>query len=226
MIKTQYQVPEVYYKESRDFQLLGRIYDVIFNYLKTSINSIYNNPLGQSSDDKLLELAARTLGFESKHNYDINHLKSICSSFSKILKIKGTKKSIELIVDCLLNAQGINQKGDIRTSKENPYNLEIFIPSALADTTILKDMLEYVIPAGMTYSLVSSSNIYIDNNNAVVTETKAGQNTKKTTIVTSGWEDSGDYHTINYIDKYKSIEDYGNIIEPGTIDNITVITEE
>ena len=31
MIKTQNKVPSVYYKESRDFQLLGRIKDVIFN---------------------------------------------------------------------------------------------------------------------------------------------------------------------------------------------------
>ena len=30
MIKTQELTPEVYYKKSRDFQILGRIYDIIF----------------------------------------------------------------------------------------------------------------------------------------------------------------------------------------------------
>ena len=44
MIKLQDYTPEVYYKQSRDFQFLGRLYDVILNAVKTNSDMIYAVP--------------------------------------------------------------------------------------------------------------------------------------------------------------------------------------
>ena len=226
MINTYYQLPEVYYKESRDFQVLGRVYDIIFNYLKTSIDTIYHNPLDKSTDKNLLDLLACTLGFETKHNYDINQLYAICSSFSEILKVKGTKKSIELTVKALLNSQGIDKKPEVAFDRANNHQINIFIPSGLVDTTLLQDVLEYILPVGLTYCIINSVNI--ENSDSInSTYIRSGLDEYSRTLHTAGTEDINNYTKINYISKYDDeITDYENLIAPGMIDNVTVTALE
>ena len=77
MIKTQFLVPEYYYKESRDFQLFGRLYDVVFNYLKTEIDLIRSFPANNTQSTTFLELVLRTLGLNLKRNYEINQLRDL-----------------------------------------------------------------------------------------------------------------------------------------------------
>ena len=91
MIKLQNLTPEVYYKESRDFQLLGRLFDLVLNAVKTDTDLLYNLPLSTNSDEKLLELLALTLGFKPKHQYNARNLKAVCSVFSEILRKFGDK---------------------------------------------------------------------------------------------------------------------------------------
>ena len=226
MINTYYQVPEVYYKESRDFQLLGRIYDIIFNYLKTNIDTIYHNPLDKSTDKNLLDLLSCTLGFESRHNYDINQLYAICSSFSKIIRNKGTLYAIEITINALLNSQGIDKVPEILIEESNPYLINIFIPTALVDTTLLEDILDYIMPVGMSYSIIKSINIKSANEDIYVTKSGLNASSFDVTIksTTSESEQYGQdtADPINYLGKYTGEEDYDNLLGPGTIDNSTV----
>lgn len=74
MIKTQTLTPEIYYKQSRDFQFFGRLYDVLFNYLKTEIDLIRSFPLNNTQDTSFLELLLRTLGFGNMREYQTNQL--------------------------------------------------------------------------------------------------------------------------------------------------------
>lgn len=169
MIKTYTQVPEYYYKESRDFQLLGRIFEGVFNYSKTAIDTLSNNPLSRNSDIALMDLVTKTVGFESRHNYDIPNLVALANSFKSILRIKGTKKSIEDCVRLLLNAQNIYEEFEVNIntlavpgeSPEAPkiHNrlVTIYIPEEVKDVSLLEDMLEYVLPVGFDYSIVISS---------------------------------------------------------------------
>ena len=224
MIKTQYQVPEVYYNESRDFQVLGRTYDIVFNYLKNNINSIYHNPLSKSSDKVLLDILSYTLGFEPKHNYNVNQLYSVCSSLSEILKNKGSKKSIELLVYAILNSQGINREAMVQISEDDPYFIKIFISSELADTVLLEDLLDYIIPAGMSYTVIQS--IILNNSNTYGTKIKTITDSYIKTYHTTSDSDSGLYTKVNYVAKkptYGTI--YTNLIGPGMIDNITVMAK-
>lgn len=166
MIKTQRQVPDYYYNESRDFQLLGRIFEAVFNYSKTGADTIVNTPLSSNYDASLVDLITKTVGFESKRKYDIPNLLALVNSFKSILKIKGTKKSIEDCVRVLLKAQNINEKFEvvidssfIEASEGNIYNREvqIYIPKEVKDVALLEDMLDYVLPAGFNYSIILAS---------------------------------------------------------------------
>ena len=74
MIKTQLLTPEVYYKESRDFQFFGRLYDIIFNYLKTEIDLIRSFPNNNTQDTKFLELILKTLNFRNLREYQLDQL--------------------------------------------------------------------------------------------------------------------------------------------------------
>ena len=55
MIKLQDYTPEVYYRESRDFQFIGRLYDLVLNYVKTNADLIYSLPLSDNSDNQFIQ---------------------------------------------------------------------------------------------------------------------------------------------------------------------------
>lgn len=153
MIKTQELVPGVYYNQSRDFQLLGRTFDVVFNYLKTNIDLIYNNPLSENSDERLIDLLSLTLGFKSKHNYNVKQLTAMCSAFMLAMRNKGNIQSIQLAVDTILQAEGI-KNGALTLVDTSKSTLHIYVPMELSDINLLNDLLVYILPAGMSCSIV------------------------------------------------------------------------
>lgn len=163
MIRAQRNVPDYYYNESRDFQLLGRIFESVLNSVKTATDTIVNTPLFQGFDVSLIDLVTTTIGFESKRKYDVPNLLALINSFKSILKIKGTKKSIEDCVRVLLKAQNIAEKFEVLvdmstvvSSEQTIYNREvtIYIPKEVRDIALLEDMLDYVLPAGFNYSII------------------------------------------------------------------------
>lgn len=163
MIKTYNLVPEVYYKNSRDFQLIGRLFEAVFNSSKTSADMIKNNPLSEDSDISLLDLVTTTLGFESIHYYNVPDLVALCSSFKSIIRKKGSKSAIEDCVKILLRSQNIDEKFDVdiindeidvETSEPiHTYVVNIKIPYELTDIVLLEDMLDYIMPAGYNYQI-------------------------------------------------------------------------
>lgn len=174
-------VPEVYYRESRDFAYVGRLIEILLNYIKTGADCTavrYNTP---NLDTMLLDLYANMLGFNSKHHYNNTYLQYIISSFSTILRNKGSLEAIENCLQLLFNSQGIqnNHLGDLIERSPNDRNhLLINIPNYLTDTILLEDLFNYVLPAGMTYQFnkISDSlgiieteifmNTYDNSNNA------------------------------------------------------------
>ena len=62
MVKIQESVPQIYYNSSRDFQLIGHLFDLVLNSVKTEADLLFNLPLSTNSDDQLLDLLAFTLG--------------------------------------------------------------------------------------------------------------------------------------------------------------------
>lgn len=165
MIRLQDLTPEVYYRQSRDFQFIGRLYDLVLNSIKTNTELIYSLPLSQNSDTRFLDLMAMTLGLKASHSYNLKQLTAICSIFMTIMKVKGTEKAIELIINALLNAEGIVLKTPVDIYvKDN--EIQILLTEELIDITLLVDLLDYVIPAGMSYTLIRNIPIELKNKNS------------------------------------------------------------
>ena len=156
LIKFQDLTPEVYYKRSRDFQYIGRLFDLVLNNAKMNTDIISSLPLNPDMDPRLLDLLAFTLGFKSKHEYNTKQLAALCSIFPFVLRNKGSKLAIETACNALLNAEGITKEASIEVSNQT---VSIFLPSELSDLNLLKDLLNYVLPAGMSCSLVQEATL-------------------------------------------------------------------
>lgn len=156
MIKLQNLTPEVYYKESRDFQFIGRLYDLVLNAVKTNSDLLYSIPLSANSDKQLIDLMAMTLGFKLKHNYNIQQLTALCNSFAIIIKNKGNIQSIIKAINALLNAEGITDIADVIISDTGSV-IDLYIPEKLTDLNLLYDLLDYILPAGMICNIYRES---------------------------------------------------------------------
>ena len=130
MIKLQELTPSVYYEQSRDFQFIGRLYDIVLNYVKTNADNLYTLPIGKNMDEKLLNLLAFTLGFQSKHHYNSKQLLAICSVLPLILKHKGSLNAILIAVNSILYAEGISQALDYEFKNNN---LVLYLSQDLSD---------------------------------------------------------------------------------------------
>lgn len=150
MIRLQDMTPSVYYEQSRDFQFIGRLFDVVLNSVKTNSQLLYNLPINDFTDDQLIDLLALTLGFKPKHNYNIKQLRAICSVLSEILRKKGTKQAIEIVANTLLHAEGI--KNNILVLIKDGA-LEISMPIELYDIVLFNDLLSYILPAGVSCNI-------------------------------------------------------------------------
>ena len=196
MIKLQNLTPEVYYKESRDFQLLGRLFDLVLNAVKTDTDLLYNLPLSTNSDEKLLELLALTLGFKPKHQYNAKNLKAVCSVFSEILRNKGSIKAIKIACEALFNSMDISQQLDYDFTKgKDNTELNLYIAKDFGDITLLNDLLSYILPAGMSCNIIREFHVLTDSNTNI------------------GISDSVTKTKINTIEASKIIKDFTGVSE-------------
>lgn len=145
-------VPEIYYRESRDFSYVGRLFEILFNYLKTNVDLVGETPINNEVPDSIVDLVATTLGFESKHKYQTNDLVAICSAFTLLLRNKGNALAIEQAITILLHTQGIEETFEVDVDEQDRYKYIISVPKTLDDIILLEDVLDYILPTGMTYT--------------------------------------------------------------------------
>ena len=158
MIKTKNLVPDIYYDQSRDFQFLGRTLEVVFNYLKTNIDLVKENPVSKNSSEKMVNLLSKTVGFDTKHLYSTQDLKAICEVFSDLVRKKGSKEAIENACKTLMSVQNVGGDPRVVEAKDENLNrlymLNIYVPSDLKDIVLLEDLFNYILPAGYDYRFI------------------------------------------------------------------------
>lgn len=151
MIKLENLTPPIYYTQSRDFQFIGRLFDIVLNSTRTNVQIIQNLLDIRNIDDKLLNLLALTLGFKANRNYNSMQLRAVCGSLSDIIRNKGNIRSVRYLCNAILTASDI--KDSIDHSLKDGL-LTIYIPLTLTDTSLLEDLLPYLIPAGISVSII------------------------------------------------------------------------
>lgn len=156
MIKLQDMTPDVYYNQSRDFQYIGRLFDIVLNSVKTNADLIKECPLSMNSDERLIDLMTMTLGFKSKHNYNVKQLTALCSAFCEIIKNKGSLYSIELAARTLFSAESVKQDFEYDINEDNT-EIAIYVPEELTDLNLFRDLLTYILPAGMRCKLIRTA---------------------------------------------------------------------
>ena len=160
MIRLQDYTPEIYYKESRDFQFIGHLYDLVLNYIKTNVDLLEALPLSDNSDDKFLELMAMTFGLKPEHQYNSVQLRALCKVFPSVIRNKGSIESIINVCTALFNAEGLEQQFSYDfASEKDRTELNLYVPQDFSDIVLLNDILSYVLPAGMSCNIIKELQI-------------------------------------------------------------------
>lgn len=167
MLRNQDMIPSVYYKKSRDFQLFGRIYDVVFNYLKNNTLTIDDLNTNTNPNQNVLELLCQTLGFKVKHDYNNEELSALCSIFLTCMKNKGNQTALELLLKMICNIQGSDSEPSIDYEKDDgnggTIDIVLSVPSNITDFSLIRDVLDYILPSGAVYILTRQTIIKYDN---------------------------------------------------------------
>ena len=163
MFRTQNLVPEVYPDQSRDFQLFCRVFDFVFNSTKHSIDSMNRLSSTEKCDSRVLPLLRTKVGFFSDVDLNDEDLRKVLSSFPHIVKYKGSRRSIDYIVN--LYSRLVSSSGtyiDVRISNPD-YIIEVFSDTPIQKTELLVDLLQYVIPTGYIVDYYRTKSILIDS---------------------------------------------------------------
>ena len=151
MIRLQENVPEIYIKESRDFQLFCRLYDCIINGVKYDIDTMIDIFDPFKANDRMLELLCTKVGFFHKKNIDTFALRYILSAFPYLTKYKGTKKGIEGAVSVILK---INQVyTNVTVEIDSTQGLVDIKVEEYINLEYLDELMEYILPPGYLYQV-------------------------------------------------------------------------
>ena len=167
MFRLQDSVPEIYTKESRDFQLFLRLYDYVNSGVRYSAKSIDNLLDPFKCNSRAVSLLCTRVGFFPKSEYNTYALRHIINVFSEMLKYKGSKKGIEIALNAILRAEKNNSDYWVSINKLKNTIL-ILTKKAIQNQTLLEDVLSYIIPTGYTLEIgtyekeqIGTSEIYI-----------------------------------------------------------------
>jgi hypothetical protein len=171
MINFYNQVPSVYTSASRDFQYVSWLVNIVLNAVKHNVDDIYNLP-NVSIEPKMAELLALTLGFKIRRNYDQKQLAALAAILPSILRYKGTEKAVEMAAEALITASGAVGATEFKVADSQ---LVVTIPKdTTIDTTLFLDLLDYILPAGMTCRVirenrteVTLSPLYVKHNDKI-----------------------------------------------------------
>ena len=162
MLKTQYLTPEYYYKESRDFQFFGRLFDILSNYLKTEIDLIRSFPINNNQSALFTELLLRTLNFRPKRDYQLNQLQALSKSWVNIIKHKGSKQGIDLLIKCILRAENISNDYNIKiddTGKIPHIYIQVRDLISSQESALLEECLNYILPINTLFTIQDINNL-------------------------------------------------------------------
>lgn len=166
-------VPDVYVKESRDFQLLCNVADVLFGSLKFSIDSIRQIIDTPNCDELLLPLLQTKLGFFTDKTYSAKDTRLILSAFKYLVRNKGSILGIIQAVYLFLRSEGITATCKVEIGdSEDKHTIHIRIDQVFSNFDMLIDILRYIVPTGyfIKFEYLPENNIKttLEDNNSII----------------------------------------------------------
>ena len=152
MIDVVKKTPREYSEQSRDFQVLARLYTALFN-----ISKMYADDLKvwvPDIDNKLTTLRSRTVNFVNRHQWDLNDLEAITSCFKYLMRKKGTEEALEACINILMKARGIETGITVDSVVVDRFGcINIWVAHDNILMGIMEDLVRYLIPTGMIYRI-------------------------------------------------------------------------
>ena len=175
MIRFQESVPDYYIEESRDFQVLCRLYDFTYNALKYNIDSMSTITNTRLAKDTILPLIGDKFGIYDKDSYSNRYL---LEALPIALKYKGSLKAVNILINAFLDSEEVFDyvtafhSKDEESAKEisellnrdvKPYSIIIFLSTypSMVNLHVLDEYLKMVIPSGMIVEYMFGMNIMI-----------------------------------------------------------------
>lgn len=172
MIRTQEMVPDYYIEKSRDFQVLCRILDYLYNSTKYNSESLKNITNTKHAKDTILPLIGDKFGIYDKDAYST---RAMLDALPCALKYKGSLHSVVTLINAFLDSMEIFDFATVYNAKDEdsaeqvsnilnrpvkPYTLVIVLSSYpnLTKLRILDTYLRMVIPSGMFVDYVFGYN--------------------------------------------------------------------
>ena len=173
IFRLQENMPDVYVRKSRDFQLLCNSFDAVFNSVKNDIDTITNVVDTRLCSERLLPLLQTKLGFFTNKHLTATELRTVLQAFKYIVRDKGSRTGIREAIEVFLKVANASNKSRIQivdnfvsidghtseTRPGNTYIVEVAIEGQQVDTTLLTELLKYVLPAGyqLKYSFYNAT---------------------------------------------------------------------
>lgn len=173
MFRTENNIPQNYIEESRDFQLLSRLYDLTYNGLRYNIDSMINLNDPMKINDQFLPLLGTKVGFITDKNIEVNLWRYILSSFQYSLKYKGSIKGVRNAVSSILLYEGKTQE-DIKKIEYNSDTnvIYIYVSRQIDNIEALDEYLRYILPAGCVYEITQALQLNTTATSTVIVDQK------------------------------------------------------
>lgn len=172
MIRTQELVPDYYIEKSRDFQVLCRILDYLYNSTQYNTSTMLNMTSTRRAKDTVLPLIGDKFGIYEKDAYSARQL---LEALPTALKYKGSMHSVLMLINAFLDYMDVfdfatvynakdkesaEQVSLILNRKVSTYTLVIVLSTYpnLTNLRILDTYLKMVIPSGMFIQYVFGFN--------------------------------------------------------------------
>lgn len=181
IINVQEMTPQIYTEESRDFQLLSRLYDCVFNGMKFDTDSIVELIDTQQCRTSVLQLLQTKLGFFTEKKIDDEKLRKVLECFPILVKNKGSLKAIKETLYLFLRMYSVSSDLEVyylKTPYSEPFSeampcvlangkfpennslvVKIHSFSTKPDITVLEEIFRYILPAGINYYIEFDKNV-------------------------------------------------------------------
>lgn len=158
MFRVQDNVPDVYIQESRDFQLLSRLYDLVFQSSRFSINTMEDLSDTAQCSENILPLLQTKLGFFKDTSTTNDVLRKVLTAYPYIIRYKGSEIGIEL---CMTLFNRITHNA-IESWNIVDSDIVVHLKRSIQDSELLRDLLSYILPVGSAVKFTIETTFELD----------------------------------------------------------------